>query len=61
MNDKSSKWIIGPLIAILLFLLGLGYADVNRRIIVIEEALPILYRIEEKVNNIEKILESHIE
>jgi len=61
MNDKAYKWIIGVLLTALVAASGWAYTSANSRINrnerLLDTVIPILYRIEEKVSNIERILE----
>jgi len=59
MNAKA-KWICGLIFGLTLLVAGWAYAQVNARITRLEsgfdQAIPILYRIEEKVRAIEEYL-----
>ena len=60
MNDKAYKWIIGLLMVVLVAVSGYAYTSLSARVSRNEKQLdisiPILYRIEAKVDNIEHIL-----
>ena len=60
MIDTAYKWIIGILMLVLVAVSGYAYTSLSARVArnekQLDTSIPILYRIEAKVDNIEKIL-----
>ena len=60
MNDKAYRWIIGLLLAALLATNGWTNTQSNQRVTrmerLLDELIPTVYIIKEKVENIERIL-----
>lgn len=61
MNDKAYRWIIGLLMGVVIAVSGWAYAQSNQRVTrmerLLDELIPTVYRIEEKVEHIERILQ----
>jgi len=61
MNDKAYKWIIGLLMGVVIAVSGWAYSQSNQRITrmerLLDDLIPTVYRIEEKVEHIERILQ----
>jgi len=61
MNDKAYRWIIGLLMGVVIAVSGWAYTQSNQRITrmerLLDDLIPTVYRIEEKVEHIERILQ----
>ena len=61
MNDKAYRWIIGLLMGVVIAVSGWAYSQSNQRITrmerLLDDLIPTVYRIEEKVEHIERILQ----
>lgn len=59
--EKKLQWIIGIVLMLTLLVAGWAYGQIDNRIArneaTLDRALPILYSIEERVKNIERILQ----
>ena len=64
MNDKAYRWIIGLLMGVVIAVSGWAYSQSNQRITrmerLLDELIPTVYRIEEKVEHIERILQKPV-
>ena len=64
MNDKAYKWIIGLLMGVVIAVSGWAYSQSNQRITrmerLLDDLIPTVYRIEEKVEHIERILQKPV-
>jgi len=60
--DNKAKWIIGLVFGLTMLLAGWAYSSTSLRIgrneRLLDTIVPILYRIEQKVENIERLLET---
>ena len=64
MNDKAYRWIIGLLMGVVIAVSGWAYSQSNQRITrmerLLDDLIPTVYRIEEKVEHIERILQKPV-
>ena len=62
MNDKAYKWIIGLLMGVVIAVSGWAYSQSNQRVTrmerLVDDLIPTVSRIEEKVTNTEKKVEN---
>jgi len=62
MNDKAYRWIIGLLMGVVIAVSGWAYSQSNQRITrmerLVDDLIPTVSRIEEKVTNTEKKVEN---
>ena len=62
MNDKAYKWIIGLLMGVVMAVSGWAYTQSNQRVTrmerLVDDLIPTVSRIEEKVTNTEKKVEN---
>ena len=64
MNDKAYRWIIGLLMGVVIAVSGWAYSQSNQCITrmerLLDDLIPTVYRIEEKVEHIERILQKPV-